>query len=97
MTRASQVNRPNEVTKGWRATIKQDILNIIPDNYSSANEILNLLGPKYKRHVNTHVVGIYLMHMYHEGTLDRTTDYYKKNKKHFRRHIYKKKTRGELE
>ena len=78
------------VTKGWRYTIKDDILKIIPGYYCTADDIYQLLGSKYKNHTNMLSVRMYLSQLFFDGKIDRDA-VYKKNGNGVHHYIYRRK------
>lgn len=75
--------------KGWRFTIKDDILKIIPDEFCTSESIYILLGKKYKNVTTVSSVKMILSQMAQDNKIDRAS-VYKKNGGH-KHYIYKKK------
>lgn len=80
-----------EVTKGWRFTIKADILKVIPDRYVTAADILDLLPRTYKNHIpRIQSLGAYLHQMAYDGEIEQANVYWKTGTRK-REHVYRKR------
>lgn len=83
------------MTKGWRYTIKSDIMKVLSEEYCTAGNIFDMLGPKYKNHTNVHSLGMYLSQMARDGMLVREVVNYADGK-YIRHYVYRKKTEEDL-